>query len=149
MSRPKMSRLLAGAALLAGLVAGAPAVASAEPVTTLAGCVGSSCTGKNPNTLGCGNDVYTVATKVPGTGGPMVELRYSPACQAYWARFESPVDINWRIRVQGRKSDGTYVTYLANGSPKSQPYTLMVGTDLPARACVEDYFGTWHCTAWY
>ncbi|GLF97674.1 helix-turn-helix domain-containing protein [Streptomyces yaizuensis] len=49
-------------------------------------CTGDSCTGGNPEAMGCGGDLAsTVSSATVGTA--KVEVRYSKACKAAWARI--------------------------------------------------------------
>src|SRR3954451_22106524 len=54
-------------------------------------CKGKSCTGKDPQTMGCEKDAKVTASRRPGGGGPKVELRYSKKCRAGWARIQKAV----------------------------------------------------------
>ena len=60
-----------------------------------AGCYGTGCNGRDPIEMGCHYDAYTVSstpiTTQNGTVVGRVELRWSPRCQANWARAESHV----------------------------------------------------------
>lgn len=47
-------------------------------------CSGSSCTGYNPETMGCGADAAPGPTKT--ISGKKAENRFSPACDAEWER---------------------------------------------------------------
>jgi len=60
-------------------IPGANSTAAAAP-----GCSGSSCTGYNPETMGCGADAATGPTKT--ISGGKAENRQSPACNAEWER---------------------------------------------------------------
>lgn len=84
------------------LVAVAPAAfASSGP-----GCWGAGCRGKSPVVQGCGKDAYTVASK--SNSHQIVQLRYSPACHAYWSRTFSklsPHNIKFtRAAIKGHVS---------------------------------------------
>lgn len=79
MSSVRLLTLLVLIALVLGL--GAPDTASA------AYCWGSSCNGRNPQGTDCQNGAY----RVFGVGYPVgsfgvVEIWYSPACNANWGR---------------------------------------------------------------
>ncbi|MFI6014981.1 DUF2690 domain-containing protein [Streptomyces sp. NPDC051243] len=69
---------------------------SAPPSPAAAGprCLGAVCEGKNPMHMRCGAEPTTVATHRTATGAWM-ELRYSEACGASWARM-------WGTRVGDR-----------------------------------------------
>lgn len=49
-----------------------------------AGCYGAGCNGKGPVAMGCERDAKTLAKTLDD--GVLVELRYSKACHARWAR---------------------------------------------------------------
>ncbi|MET7696141.1 DUF2690 domain-containing protein [Streptomyces sp. NPDC005485] len=49
-------------------------------------CSGSSCTGKDPENMGCGGTLATTTTSVT-VGTTLVEVRYSKTCGAAWARI--------------------------------------------------------------
>ncbi len=74
-----------------------PVNAAATANTTTAhwhGCYGATCRGKDPQVMGCATDAVTLAVRpYPGTASAGynqdVELRYSAACNARWARVTS------------------------------------------------------------
>ena len=84
---PLCLRVIAAGSLVALGSVVAPA-AQAAPV----GCHGSSCTDQNPQTEGCAHDAVTLARRTwadhaAGSSGTIVvELRFSKACDASWAR---------------------------------------------------------------
>jgi hypothetical protein len=99
------------------------------------GCYASSCTGKNPATMRC-----------PGTtldeymdGSLRIELRYSRACDAGWARssytvgnagsIENVVIEGWTSATGGTRKYA-YSTQAFNGS-----YTEMIAFNWWVRAC--------------
>ncbi|MYV46098.1 XRE family transcriptional regulator [Streptomyces sp. SID2888] len=49
-------------------------------------CSGASCTGKDPEDMGCGGTRATTATSIT-LGTTLVEVRYSTTCGAAWARI--------------------------------------------------------------
>lgn len=67
--------ILAGLLLL---VTGIGSISAAD-------CKGSSCNGRNPQTMGCSSDAVTKGN-VYSTDALTVEMRYSKACDAWWAR---------------------------------------------------------------
>ncbi|WP_415952482.1 DUF2690 domain-containing protein [Streptomyces sp. KLOTTS4A1] len=90
-------------------------------------CHGDSCTGQDPETMGCGGAFATTAREV--TVGPAkVEVRYSKACGAAWARITaaSPGD-KVEIRADGETARtaeadadfNAYTTMLPAASPDS------------------------------
>jgi hypothetical protein len=74
-----------------GMVAGAVAAAAD---TTATGCYASGCYGKDPQAMGCGADAVTGASVVMPDGA-LVELRWSYACQAAWARITGARADEW------------------------------------------------------
>jgi hypothetical protein len=129
-----LTRTLIIALLLAAvLVAVAPAAfANGGP-----SCWGASCRGKAPQANGCSHDAITLATTPhPGTAGAgynqFTELRYSPACHAYWSRVTSRLahgDIKFtRASIQGHVP-ATRVTNWGSSQAISKMWTR------PATAC--------------
>lgn len=116
-SKRLLTRTLIIALLLAMvLVAVAPtAFAAGGP-----SCWGATCRGKAPQANGCSHDAVTLA-KIPHPGTASAgyyqytELRYSPACHAYWSRVTSrlsPSDIKYtRAAIQGHVSSTRVVNY--------------------------------------
>ncbi|MFE0132199.1 DUF2690 domain-containing protein [Streptomyces sp. NPDC059037] len=49
-------------------------------------CSGKSCTGKDPETMGCGGELARTTTRAT-VGKALIEVRYSKACGAAWARI--------------------------------------------------------------
>jgi hypothetical protein len=96
----RMSTVGLIASALAGSVAGAAepaqeardAAAQQRPGQEqfgLGGCNGDSCTGLDPGTTGCEADAFTRASTNILSGGTVIgkiALRYSPSCNAAWAR---------------------------------------------------------------
>ena len=89
----RRSPLLLAAALAAAVVL--PAVpAAAAPHAPVAGCFSSGCTGKDP-AKHCQGDAETVdSLRLPTA---TLELRYSPSCEAVWARLSGP----WPVGAKG------------------------------------------------
>ncbi|MFF2408257.1 DUF2690 domain-containing protein [Streptomyces sp. NPDC058092] len=90
----RLTRATFSAAVLAtGLVfAALPATAHAASAAPQGGCWGSSCTGKDPAAY-CAGDAYTVHSARIGQTAGVIELRYSPSCEAAWARITGKRDI--------------------------------------------------------
>ena len=94
-------------------------------------CYGESCTGKDPKQTGCAGDAWTAAmTRVQQQ--VYVELRYSDACRAAWARISwgRPGDVAQVIGGRGRTFRNT-VHY------DTDTFTAMTAASSPsgARAC--------------
>lgn len=135
---------LGGAALASALL-----LSSVQPAaaTVPSACRGSSCTGKNPQSQGCGSGAKVIDRITPAGGGPEVELRNSTRCSAAWARIQK-ANTSWRFKLQIRGG----ATYTANASPSYAAYTQMAGSSTAYRACVEIYDGqggSWSCTGWH
>lgn len=86
MNRPDQPavRRRAGRGVLATLLALLFAVSLGAGPAHAVSCTGATCKGKNPQTSGCGADARTLAEITYNS--LRVELRYSPACHAAWAR---------------------------------------------------------------
>ncbi|WP_344485743.1 DUF2690 domain-containing protein [Nonomuraea monospora] len=78
-------------------MSGTPAAASA------AGCSWEGCNGLDPQAMGCnGSSTQTLDTIWPDRGGIKLELRYSPTCQAVWARYYNGINGNYgRAEIHG------------------------------------------------
>ncbi|MER5693373.1 DUF2690 domain-containing protein [Streptomyces mirabilis] len=117
-------------------------IAASSPTRQLeTSCFSDSCTAKDPKQTGCAGDAWTAAlTKIHGV---YVELRYSDACKAAWAR------ISW-----GRPGDVAQV--VADHGPTLQAkvhydtdvYTAMTVAMTPSgvRACTTLTAGDHGCT---
>ncbi|MEU0680284.1 DUF2690 domain-containing protein [Streptomyces albogriseolus] len=134
-----------------GIVTAAVAMTALLPMGTAqaASCKGSGCTGRNPQTTGCGADAYTLkgSRVTPAGGGPAVELRVSPSCSAAWARIQK-ANSNWRFKLEIKNRS----PYTEHASPNHQAHTAMVWNSHAYRACVEQYDGaggSWTCTKWF
>lgn len=120
-----------------------PAVKSSHYSATAVKCKGSSCTGKDPQVMGCEKDAKTIASTRPGGGGPKVELRYSKKCRAGWARIQKAASWPFMLSVKDRPN------YTETSSNDYRRYTKMAGKPLKFRACVKQYSSdAWTCTRW-
>ena len=75
----KLRHLIVAVAVAATALLAAPQLTQAK-----AGCYGAGCRGRDPQAMGCSRDAVTLASKY--RFGFQVELRYSRACNAKWAR---------------------------------------------------------------
>jgi hypothetical protein len=86
----------------------APATAQAASANARAGCSGSACDGKDPQ-VHCNSDKKTVQSLRLG-GTALLELRYSRACRAAWAKISNadwePYSTFASWAVIHRNSDG-------------------------------------------
>jgi len=83
--------LFAMIAVCGSLLVSGPAQASTT--TAAVYCYGSSCAGRDPSAMGCASDAYTVDVVFVDRLGRYegLELRYSSACNANWARLSAQV----------------------------------------------------------
>ena len=92
-------------------------------------CYGASCTGKDPKATGCAGDAWTAAmTRVHRV---YVELRYSDACRAAWAR------ISWGGPGDVAQVVGGDRTFRSTVRYDTDTFTAMTAAPSPsgARAC--------------
>jgi len=96
-------------AVVAGLLLLAAGIGS----VSAASCSGSACAGKNPQTMGCSSDAVTKGN-VYSQGILTVEIRYSRACDAWWARVTCDGSPNPQLAV--------YVSFIqfVNGAQSSK-----------------------------
>ena len=97
------------------------------PAADAASCVHSSCTGKNPDTYGCGDDATTIATGIAGDGGK-VQLRHSSKCDAVWARGYPPQNFGPAALSTDRLDDNgttSYQSATGQNPPSASFYTHM------------------------
>jgi hypothetical protein len=131
----------------------------ANDAAAKAGCSGSSCEGYDPNSKGCGSDAYTVASKYLYSGSTqvgLVELRYSPSCNANWARvsrYQGSVSYPLKAEAVGNPSgyqatqlSGSYSVYsnMIDGN-KSVAACGMVCMNNGSPSCTSGY----GCTGYY
>ncbi|HEX6523723.1 MAG TPA: DUF2690 domain-containing protein [Streptosporangiaceae bacterium] len=153
MNRLKMAAA-AGACTLLG--SGVAAVTQAAPALA-ASCYNTSCTGKNPIDMGCAVDASTPAYILTFGVSVEVDLRYSAACHAYWAKvIDYGIKVPGELEVIGRVCSDPEILpvrchaaihessgYDASGS---SAFTLMIPGDYWARACFSGDGSTWECT---
>ncbi|MEU9203024.1 DUF2690 domain-containing protein [Streptomyces sp. NPDC048332] len=104
-------------------------------------CGGSTCTGRDPEEMGCGGEhVRTLSSATVGTS--VIEVRYSETCAAAWARITgaAPGDVV-EISAGGAGQNGT-------ADATAAAYTPMVAVKRTAdvRACATLASGTQGCT---
>lgn len=104
-------------------------------------CSGKDCTGKDPETMGCGGELAATTTRAT-VGKALVEVRYSKTCGAAWARITqaAPGD-KVTITGDGAKQNGTVNADL-------DAYTPMVAVKdgASAKACGTLKAGQTGCT---
>ncbi len=145
-------------ALLAALtVLGANLVpASAAP------CSGSSCNGRDPHTTGCDVGARTIDEFTsPADGYMRVELRYSSACYAAWARATVGAPgmppHPWLLLYAYRSStasspDVSYWKKMTNDTNNTPPSGTYIWTPMHSfgswvQACIKDIYEVGPCTA--
>jgi hypothetical protein len=104
-------------------------------------CRGKSCSGKDPEKMGCGGQ-NVKSSNSAFVGPSMVEVRYSKVCQAAWGRITGAAQgDSLKISAKGQaESDKVDAT--------NDAYTEMVsvGSATEARACATLVAGTTGCT---
>ena len=117
-----------------------PGLRSAGPASTAVfqvACTGTGCTGKDPQTTGCGVEPQTLLHQQI-RGGFGVEIRYNPQCRAAWARIwdAKPAD---RLTLATPGQPLQTVTVAHPGDLDPFVYTPLIATTtpgLPLTACV-------------
>ncbi|CAL9509013.1 DUF2690 domain-containing protein [Streptomyces sp. enrichment culture] len=121
----------------------APPGAGATPTLPVGvGCYRGACDGQDPHTMGCGGaHASTVASTIVDTA--LVEVRYSRACRASWARISraAPGDT---VEVNAPGGTARSATADADGDAYTPMVVLPAGTD--ASACAALQSGTTGCT---
>lgn len=105
-------------------------------------CSGKSCSGKDPETMGCGGQ-YAKTSSSAWVGPSFVEVRYSKVCKASWARITSATtDDALRVLGPGSQKESDKV------GTTNDAYTEMVsvGKAADARACATLVAGGKGCT---
>ncbi|MET8178418.1 XRE family transcriptional regulator [Streptomyces sp. NPDC005336] len=110
-------------------------------------CAGAGCTGKDPQTMGCGASATTTANVTVGTA--YVEVRYSRTCGAAWARVTraAPGDLI-RVTTPARRGAAAR-TQDSKVDADGDAYTGMISVDSASRAtaCATLAGGQRGCTA--
>ena len=117
-----------------------PGPTNAGPTGTAAfqvACTGTGCTGKDPQTTGCGVEPQTLLHQQI-RGGFGVEIRYNPQCRAAWARIwdAKPAD---RLTLSTPGQPAQSVTVAHPGDLDPFVYTPLIATTapgVPLTACV-------------
>lgn len=107
-------------------------------------CSGDACTGKDPETMGCGGDLVTTAATAT-VGGAAVEVRYSETCGAAWARVTQATQ---GAEVEVSADGANRQTGTVTGAADTVAYTPMVAVKsaAEAKACVTPAGGQKGCT---
>ncbi|MEU6093920.1 DUF2690 domain-containing protein [Streptomyces sp. NPDC047079] len=107
-------------------------------------CGGASCTGKDPEKMGCGGTLARSSSSVT-VGTILVEVRYSRTCGAVWARItRAERGDTVEVSAGGPGKQTGSVTEAAD----TDAYTPMVAVKDPAaaKACVTQASGRKGCT---
>ncbi|AWK11030.1 DUF2690 domain-containing protein [Streptomyces spongiicola] len=104
-------------------------------------CFGPDCTGQDPESMGCGGQFATTASRTT-VGTALVEVRYSSTCGAAWARITqaTPGD-KVRISAGGESGDG-----LVNADKDAYTPMVAVAAESEAKACATLMTGDEGCT---
>jgi hypothetical protein len=114
-----------------------PGTAHADPTPP---CYGDTCTGLDPQAMGCGGDTaYDVASFTAEDA--TVILRYSDWCHANWALVITTAGHGEDFDVENTSGEAQYYTVPLNG----ESWTNMVDGTVLARACLFDGL---YCTGW-
>jgi hypothetical protein len=149
--KPRLRRLraLAVGLLLTIAVTAAVVGTTAEPASASAACWDRGCIGLDPQATGCSASGYTVATAVfqgdPYHAAHYVDLRYSDACGANWARgraISGPVSMFVIVQVQ---SDWT-LDQPGSGTGYTIWSPMTTGASNLNQACANQGQG---CTGWF
>ncbi|MFD8726199.1 DUF2690 domain-containing protein [Streptomyces sp. NPDC059629] len=107
----------------------APATAHADPKPP---CYGSSCNGKDAQSIGCaGGNASSVASVSVNNGDGVLTLRYSSWCHANWALMTTRTGIGYSFYVENANGDKQYA-----GISDFSGWTSMVNGVPKARACL-------------
>ncbi|GEB49784.1 helix-turn-helix domain-containing protein [Streptomyces cacaoi] len=122
---------------------GGTAVSKAPVEDVEARCHGDSCNGKDPVDKGCGGDAWTSAAERAEES--YVEVRYSSACRAAWARIKSATPGD---RVELVREDGRTYDEVVPDDANRAAFTFMLGAPIPrqVKACWELESGDRGCT---
>lgn len=133
----KLAAVLIGLALVGGM-----ALASATPAQAGVKCYENTCTGKDPNAMGCAADAITESSSVTVVG--TLSLRFSPSCEAAWAKLTDAGISPQKIWVHNTDDQYEWVT---TGWFTGSGYTNMVqdGPGYQAQSCADNY----PCTGWF
>ncbi|BAC71149.1 hypothetical protein AQJ43_03215 [Streptomyces avermitilis] len=121
------------------------ASASADPdLPAGVKCSGKSCTGKDPENMGCGGELAKTSNSVT-VGTTLVEVRYSKTCGAAWARITRAVPGDEVTVASGASAKQTGTVEAA---ADTDAYTPMVAVKDAgeAKACVTLKAGQKGCT---
>ncbi|MFE2425493.1 DUF2690 domain-containing protein [Streptomyces sp. NPDC059373] len=115
---------------------------SAQSLPSGVKCAGDSCTGKDPEAMGCGGK-YARTAAATWVGGSYVEMRYSHTCGTVWARISaaSPGDA-----ISVTSASGSTERTRIGGSAAAYTPMLAVSAPSAAKACATLNTGVHGCT---
>jgi len=133
------------ASLLRRLGPLAPAVLGLVLIThsstaSAADCYANECNGRDPKEMHCDADAITAGLPV-STGNVTIELRWSKACGANWARI-SPAPKDWKFRVENKQ--GHHWDETVDYESPSWFGKMVNGLGVDSRACFMNNV----CTNW-
>jgi LPXTG-motif cell wall-anchored protein len=121
----------------------------AKPASAAPQCQGDACEALDPATMGCDADAFTVDWELQTV---RVELRYSPACNAWWAKAVGP-DESYKANITGwdtpeseRGLGWAPAFYETQGATPDGTYSAMVSGTYWVTVCVFDGLSTGLCT---
>lgn len=123
--------------LIVGLVLAAGSLLALATPASAAGCYGASCTGRDPQAMGCSSGARTLDS-FP-VGGVLFELRYSPACNAAWTRANGGPANQFFAQIRGSLSQSGYGPAIGTQVTTSSDWTGMYSYGLWVRACYSYY----------
>jgi hypothetical protein len=116
---------------------------SQDRPASAASCYGNTCTGKDPVAMGCAGDARTIEQF---TAGFRVELRYSPRCDAAWAKATGTTSSRYRAAIHGFQSRTSPYPYVVQATGTPTPggtYSRMVSFRSWVKACQEYSASGW------
>ncbi|MEV0726210.1 DUF2690 domain-containing protein [Micromonospora purpureochromogenes] len=142
------------AAALAALVLGTVVAVAAQEPAHAAGCYRNTCNGQDPQAKGCANDARNLESfwyqgASPWLQNTLLELRYSPACDAAWVRTTGGDCLSsWRPCVSALQVSGGSEQW--GGPSGGQKWTNMWSFRYLVRGCFRsgDDLHLDGCTAW-
>ncbi len=157
---------------LAGLGILSTMIAAATPPAYAVGCYGGSCTGQDPVAEGCATGAYTIDSfryygPIASLNGALLELRYSSACYAAWARVtggnsNGGCSSPWLYQgqpctmvIEGSWNRSTVATWIDAWVNGYQSWTWMLSFHYWTRACLASrppFSSTYTriaCTGWH
>ncbi|MFF0220717.1 helix-turn-helix domain-containing protein [Streptomyces sp. NPDC004629] len=120
-----------------------PSASTAADLPPGVKCVGSGCTGKDAETMGCSGDLVTTA-ETAAVGPTTVEVRYSKTCGAAWGRITGAGQGD-EVRIAAGTTSRTG-TVTETGDTIAYTPMVAVKTAAEAKACATLSTGQTGCT---